>query len=110
MTNEEFFNIIQSKYNVCLETIRKKNADYTGKSSNPFHNFELSQINFNVPTEKGLLIRMMDKISRVNSLLSNPAQVKEEAITDTLDDLINYTAILKAFVMYKQKKDLTKLN
>jgi len=45
---------------------------------------------------------MMDKVSRISTLLEKEAKVKDEAIEDTLEDLINYTAILKSYL--KQKK------
>jgi hypothetical protein len=32
MTTKEYFEFAQNFFNQCLETSRKKNADYTGKS------------------------------------------------------------------------------
>ena len=88
----------------CLETAKRKNNDYGGDNSNPYANFSNSTI-VGVPTEKGILVRMMDKVSRISTLLEKESQVKDEAIEDTLDDLINYTAILKSYLTDKKLKD-----
>jgi len=47
------------------------------------------------------LEKMMDKVSRVSTLLEAEAQVDDEKMEDTLEELINYTAILKAYVNQK---------
>lgn len=49
------------------------------------------------------MTRMTDKFTRLASLLQpgREAQVKDESIDDTLDDFINYLALLKA---YRQSK------
>jgi hypothetical protein len=88
----------------CLETAKRKNNDYGGVDSDPYANFSNSTI-VGVPIEKGILVRMMDKVSRISTLLEKESQVKDEAIEDTLDDLINYTAILKSYLTDKKLKD-----
>lgn len=73
-----------------------KNADYGGGVSE-FKNFDYSEMLMGVPAEIGILIRMSDKMSRLGGLLSGAEpQVKDEAIEDTIDDLVGYAVILKA--------------
>ena len=81
----------------CLETAKRKNADYAGEVTDPFKNFKNSLV-VGVPVERGILVRIMDKVSRISNLIDKDAQVKDETITDTLDDAINYLAILKAYI------------
>jgi len=86
----------------CLLTAVAKNNDYGGSNNDPFANFRNSTI-AGVSVEKGILVRLMDKMSRVSTLLDKEAMVKDEAITDTIEDAINYLAIMKAYINLKNK-------
>jgi len=87
---------LEKTFSDCLETAKRKNADYAGINSDPFKNFKNSTV-VGVTVEKGILVRLMDKMSRISNLLEAEAQVKDESIYDTIDDAINYLAILKAY-------------
>lgn len=89
-------NSLESTFKSCLETARKKNEDYGGLDNDPFKNFRNSNV-VGVSVEKGILVRLMDKMSRVSTLLEKDSKVKEESIEDTIDDAINYLGILKAY-------------
>lgn len=93
-------NDMRDTFSECLTTAIAKNSDYGGFSKDPFANFKNSTI-VNVPVEKGIMVRMMDKVSRITTLLDKEAKVKDESIQDTLMDLINYTAILKSYLKNK---------
>ena len=84
-------------FNKCFGTAVAKNNDYGGSNNDPFANFRNSTI-AGVSVEKGILVRLMDKMSRVSTLLDKEAMVKDEAITDTIEDAINYLAIMKAYI------------
>ena len=86
----------------CMQTAIRKNNDYGGSNNNPFANFENSTV-AGVPVERGILVRLMDKMSRISTLLDKEAMVKDEAITDTIEDAINYLAILKSYINQKNK-------
>jgi hypothetical protein len=79
-----------------LETIKKKNGDYTD-SIDPFKNFYVAEALGVADAPQALLVRMADKISRIATLTKDGAKqnVKDESINDTLMDLMNYAAILK---------------
>ncbi len=76
-----------------LELMIRKNDDYT-KSQEPLSNFELAEM-IGIDVHKSIAVRMLDKISRLCSLLrKGRAAVQEESIKDTIVDAINYLAIL----------------
>jgi hypothetical protein len=80
----------------CLATAVRKNHDYGGSNKDPYANFRNSTI-AGVPVERGILVRLMDKMSRISTLLDKEGMVKDEAVDDTIDDAINYLAILKSY-------------
>ena len=99
MTQTQLLAHMEATFVACLEIARKKNTDYAGESGeSPFANFEVSLV-IGVPVERGFLVRIMDKIKRISNLLSQEALVKDESIIDTLDDVINYLALLKAYLV-----------
>ncbi len=95
---------MEETFSKCLATSVRKNADYagTGPNADPYKNFRGSEF-VGVDPARAILVRMMDKMSRVSNLLSQEAQVKDEGISDTLEDLVNYAAILKSFIKNNPK-------
>jgi len=89
-----FISSIQNTYEQGINLIRKKNADYAN-NSNPFKNFE-SAVMAGVSVERAILVRVLDKISRISNLLEKDRMVLDETLEDSLLDAINYLAILKA--------------
>jgi len=83
-------------FSACFETARRKNHDYGGSNNDPFANFRNSTI-AGVSVERGILVRLMDKMSRISTLIDKDAMVIDEAVNDTIDDAINYLAILKSY-------------
>jgi hypothetical protein len=73
--------------------MKKKNADYS--ENGPFQNFRFCE-GIGVSAEKGILVRLGDKISRLSTLLSRPAQVADESFEDTICDILNYAVLLAA--------------
>jgi len=98
--NPLLINMVET-YNNCFKTAVAKNNDYGGSNDDPFANFRNSTI-AGVSVEKGILVRLMDKMSRISTLLDKEAMVKDEKITDTIEDAINYLAIMKAYITLKK--------
>ena len=62
------------------DTCVKKNHDYGNSASELYEKFGLISY----------VVRMNDKMNRINSLLNKDVEVKDEKIEDTLLDLANY--------------------
>lgn len=94
---------LEEIFTTCLLTAKKKNNDYAGeKTVDPFKNIRASEF-VGVDPAKAIMVRLMDKMSRVSNLLSQEAAVKDEAIEDTIMDMINYNAILLSYLRNNKK-------
>lgn len=95
VTAENLLKHTELLFQKCHGVMKKKNADYSASDVNAFRNFEAVEY-FNVTDAKtGMLVRMTDKYARICNLLHlKEGQVKDEAIQDTIEDFINYLAIL----------------
>ena len=81
----------------CLKLINSKNSDYANPTDF-YANFRLCE-QAGVPMFIGIHVRMLDKISRLNSFLerfnrTGKITANHESIEDTLLDTINYAAIM----------------
>lgn len=101
MTTKQFLKRIEEIYGSSLEIAKRKNHDYAGEG-NPFKNFGLCESVGICSTEKGILVRMTDKLQRISNLIDKDAQVKDESILDTLQDLANYSIILRVYLESKK--------
>lgn len=93
MNTETLINNINIRNVKCLDLIRKKSSDYAKPDSDTLSNFKNSLI-VGVSLERGVLVRIMDKISRISNLLDKDASVVGESIEDSIQDSINYIHIL----------------
>ena len=91
----------------CYNLMEKKNIDYSGEDC--FDNFFLSESLSGVPVEKGILVRLGDKFSRIKNLLDKLNIVEDESIYDTIEDLINYSAILYSLLKHKENVNKDKI-
>lgn len=96
ITKPQFLGKISDTFTECYNLIERKNADYADEG-NPFKNFEMST-QVGVTPARAILVRVSDKLSRVSNLLNKEATVNDESIADTLNDMINYIAILKVYL------------
>lgn len=102
MTKPEYFDFAEKFFADCVETSRKKNADYTGGNDDPFSNFTSVEV-LGIKTEQGFLTRMMDKMKRISSFVEKgELLVKDESVTDTLRDLANYSCLLAGYIESKR--------
>jgi len=95
MTNKKFIESLEKTYKKCVDIVKVKNADYA-TTENPFRNFEFAKI-LDMSVEEAILLRTVDKIARIYNLLDKEPKVLGEKLTDTIEDCINYLAILKAY-------------
>lgn len=72
----------------CLEILDRKGRDYSGTTD--------GMGSFRTHGSFGIVVRLHDKMCRLNQLYTSGLQaVTDESIDDTLDDLINYAALTK---------------
>ena len=103
MTNtKEVIEYINFLYKNNMEILINKNADYSGDDNEFFNNFLNVERLGITSVEKGLLVRITDKFTRINNLIDKEAKVKDEKIEDTIADFINYLAILGAYLKFKK--------
>lgn len=75
------------------EIISAKRCDYSGEED-PYANFRMSAF-VGVEPWRGVMVRMLDKLSRLKNITeAGEAKVKDEAVEDTICDLVNYALIL----------------
>ena len=101
MNKEEFKESFKSTLDNMYKIMERKNSDYAKISA--FWNFELVEKLWITSIEKWILVRMADKMSRISTLIDQDAKVKDESIMDTLQDLANYSVILKIYLEYANK-------
>lgn len=94
MTRDELFQLHQDLCGKALELMKSKNADYSKEG--PFGNLTLCESAQIVSTEHGILVRMLDKMSRLNSVLARGSAQVNESIEDTVLDLVNYAVLIAA--------------
>lgn len=87
-----------------LETMKKKNADYSGDNKS-LKNFQISANIANVDISQGILVRLCDKVTRIGNLIQKDPAVKSESIFDTIQDLVNYAAILHYSLVEKMNQN-----
>lgn len=76
-----------------------KNADYSWESAeDAFKNFKVVEQLGVATVEQWFITRITDKLTRICNLIKQEAQVKDEAITDTLLDLANYSILFKLYL------------
>ena len=83
----------------CLSISIAKNRDYAS-NADPFSNFCRAET-VGVTVERGILVRLTDKLARISNLLDQDATVAGESLGDSIDDAVNYLAILRAWLATK---------
>lgn len=106
-TREELMAIHEDLCNKARELSRRKNHDYSGgkDATHAFLNFIKCEELGLCKTETGVLIRLSDKISRLNTLADSSLkyEVADEKILDTVLDIINYIVIF--YAIHTERKD-----
>ena len=93
LTPEEALAVEDTIQQAADNVLLKKRHDYSGEED-PYANFRMSEF-VGVEPWRGVMVRLMDKLSRVRHILESGEQlVLDESIKDTLGDAINYIKIL----------------
>ena len=99
MTREDLLKIHQDLSSKSYTLMDQKNQDYAGSAgTQPFANFERVEALGICSTEKGFLVRLTDKISRLSSFAeAGSFAVTDESLEDTVVDIINYAVLILAY-------------
>ncbi len=97
MNRKELFRYHKQLCDSGLKIMVGKNKDYSAESG-PFGNFMVSE-SFGVPAELGIIIRITDKLKRIESFIrAGTLLVKDESVKDTAVDVINYIVLLMGII------------
>jgi hypothetical protein len=121
--NKSNFYLYQKKlFEACHKIAIKKGNDYA-RGDDPFANFRTAEA-IGVKPIKGILIRMMDKIQRLNNYgvvgkLDNESaedarlnnygvvgKLDNESAEDAVMDIINYASLIGGLICEKEGKEL----
>lgn len=103
MNRKEYLEYHKAVTEKMFTITKAKNSDYCGITDDPFANFSRVEAVGITTTERGFLVRMMDKMSRLNSFVQKGVlEVKDESVEDTLFDLANYSILLAAYIHGKK--------
>tara|TARA_Y100001970_G_C13696540_1_gene585058 strand:- start:67 stop:399 length:333 start_codon:yes stop_codon:yes gene_type:complete len=100
MNRKELLDLHEHLCQAAVNLMRVKNHDYSGgrDDSDPFLNFTRVERLGITDTKTGFMVRMTDKISRLITFIHNGSfKTKDEALKDTILDLINYSILLYAY-------------
>jgi hypothetical protein len=103
INHEEYLKEFKKITDKMFEITTLKNKDYSD-GENAFRNFMQCESLGICSAEKGILVRMSDKMSRIANLLERDAFVTNEKIEDTLIDLSVYSIILSIYLKEKAKR------
>lgn len=110
MTKPQYEAMVEATFKEIVATLRQKNADYTGVSEDPFANFRLSELE-RVPPERGLMIRVQDKMQRIRSFMDQGKSfVEGESFEDAIHDIIGYMVLLKGLLLEQMQNDPLRLD
>ncbi len=101
MNRQNFIEELKFNQEKDLQIVKAKNQDYA-EGADPFQNFRMVEDAGLTTVEKGIAVRMSDKLQRVFNLLDEDAAVEDEKVEDTLSDLRNYANILQVYLENKQ--------
>lgn len=105
-TQVDYLNDFKAITEKMYTVTKAKNSDYTGDATDPFKNFKQVEFMGICSAEQGFLTRMTDKMMRISSFVKNgELQVKDESVTDTLQDLAVYSILMLCYIRSKKAVD-----
>lgn len=98
-------DVIRIHHDLCANAqslMRRKQADYTNGTDDPFRNFALGPSMGVGTVPSGIFIRFLDKVSRLATFIHRGKFEVDESVQDTIVDAINYLVLLKASVILEE--------
>lgn len=104
MTRVQLLNLHTATCQAARDLMDKKNQDYVG-DGDALANFTRVEALGICSAEKGLLVRLTDKLSRLSTFADKGVlQVTTESVEDTVIDTINYALLFLAYVLDQREK------
>lgn len=101
MNQAEYLQAFREVTEHMFKITEAKNKDYSWEwATDAFANFKVVQ-EFWISVEDWFITRMLDKMKRISNLVRQDTYVQWEKITDTLEDLANYSIL---FLLYLKSK------
>lgn len=98
MNRTELIKHLEDMFANCVGIVKVKNQDYA-EDGNSFANFEVAASLAGITVEQIILSRIGDKLGRLRNVISKGnTAVKDESVSDTVHDLVNYLGILSAYI------------
>lgn len=99
MDSEELVDHVRGMADEEISIMEQKNHDYSGVQGSPFSNFVICEALGVSETERGLMVRVLDKIMRITTFLNaGELKVDNEGVKDAISDVRNYFGILDAWL------------
>ena len=111
MNRDDLLKLHDSLATEARGLMERKTHDYSGGEDRelPFLNFSRVESMGITTTEKGFLVRMTDKMSRLSTFCKEGSfKVDDESLKDTILDIINYSILLYAYVSSKPPTEMDK--
>lgn len=94
MDREQFTGHLNAVLTKLNNTLGAKSADYSG-DADVYNNLRLCEAFGITSVERGIFVRMLDKIGRIANLFERErVMVKDESMEDTVLDLAGYAILL----------------
>ena len=111
MNNNEFITYHKEFCDKMQLIVLNKNTDYSSIITDAFSNFKVVEQLDIASAEQGFLVRIMDKVNRINSFVKRGVLlVADEKIEDTLLDLANYAILLAGYIKAKKDDAITEVD
>jgi len=104
MTRSELLRFHKDITTKARSLMEKKNQDYSAADGGVFANFNACTF-LGVNPCTGILLRMIDKISRLSSFIERGELKVDEGCEDSVIDIINYSVLLLGMLEEQKKAD-----
>lgn len=109
MNTKELLDYHIELTNKAREIMAKKNHDYSGASGEtPFANFMVAEQLNVTSAEKGMILRITDKLMRIITFLNSGELKVSESVEDACVDNINYFILLAGLMKERAEKNKLK--
>jgi hypothetical protein len=102
MNIQEYLELKQKLFKKSDEISLIKSKSYSNIADDPFKNVKMATL-IHVKPAKGILIRLLDKISRIDTYVDgNGVDLVDEKLEDCVIDAINYLTMIYALITNHQ--------